>query len=290
MDYRYRKELTDDEPLEEMLANLHRGNHKSAQDESDQVAKLLKKDVDHGFAWVIPKRLVPLIPGSMVQSLGLAKQWTLDETGARIPKYRLTQDLSFTCVKRNRGFSIDSRIDMSAYPEMIYGWCLSRILHFVIALRLAFPETPILIAKYDYSDHPDGPSLHVPHPPTYAKDNTRKRTAPCPTRGRQRPPAVETPPHQFNSGISINLIVTRRPSRLCWSDSCPFGIGGYSLLTGFAWRIRIPTGSVIYGLNLVNNLLEFLGVAINILLELHLKTLLHWYSHNFTTEFHHIIL
>jgi hypothetical protein len=39
-------------------------------------------------------------------------------------------------------------------------------------------------------------------------------------------------------------------------------------VTGFAWRIQIPTGSVIYGSNLVNNLLEFLGMAINILLEL----------------------
>jgi hypothetical protein len=111
------------------------------------IAKLLKKDFDHGFAWVIPKRLVSLIPGSMVQSLGLAKQWTLDNTGARIPKYRLTQDLSFTCVKGNRGLSINSRIDMSAYPEMMYGWCLSQIFHYVIALRLAFPKTPILIAK-----------------------------------------------------------------------------------------------------------------------------------------------
>jgi hypothetical protein len=41
---------------------------------------------------------------------------------------------------------------MSAYPEMIYGWCLSQILHDVIALWLAFPKTPILSAKYDYSD------------------------------------------------------------------------------------------------------------------------------------------
>jgi hypothetical protein len=55
MGYRYIDELTNDERLPEMLANLQRGNHKSAQDESDQVAKLLKKDVDHGFTWIIPK-------------------------------------------------------------------------------------------------------------------------------------------------------------------------------------------------------------------------------------------
>jgi hypothetical protein len=491
MDYRYSEELTDDERLEEMLANLQRGNHKSAQEESDQVAKLLKKDVDHGFAWVIPKHLVPLIPGSMVQSLGLAKQWTLDGTGARVPKYRLTQDLSFTCVKGNRGLSINSRIDMGAYPEMIYGWCLSRILHYIIALRLAFPDTPILIAKYDYSDayrrvahsatavaqtistcddlayvynrltfggspnpptwcnfseivtdlaneisqckrwdpktlrSPDQPvtpnpireqknvpvaqarpmALHIPTTATSRVDSfiddlinvfldtdsnlaRQPHTVPLAMFLTSRPHAgtteepiarrpilsipkllaegspaerqivlgwmidarrllISLPEDKFqawvasidntivnatctrddletlvgqlnhaahiipmarhfmsrlrqllhtttqgnrrlhvrkevaddlhlwkclltkaNRGISINLIVTRRPSRLCWSDSCPFGIGGYSLVTGFAWRIRIPVDSIIYGSNLVNNLLEFLGMAINILLEL----------------------
>jgi hypothetical protein len=66
MDYRYLAKLTNDERLHEMLANLQRGNHKSAQDKSDQVAKLLKEDVNHTFAWIIPKHLVPLIPQSMV--------------------------------------------------------------------------------------------------------------------------------------------------------------------------------------------------------------------------------
>ena len=47
-------------------------------------------------------------------------------------------------------------------------------------------------------------------------------------------------------GISINLLVTRQPDRICWSAACPFGIGGYSI-TGRSWRIRIPKASIIYG-------------------------------------------
>ena len=35
---------------------------------------------------------------------------------------------------------------------MIYGWCLLRIIHFIVSLRLANPNKSILIAKYDYSD------------------------------------------------------------------------------------------------------------------------------------------
>jgi hypothetical protein len=63
-------------------------------------------------------------------------------------------------------------------------------------------------------------------------------------------------------GISMNLLVTRRPDRIGWSDACPLGIGGY-IMSGQAWQIRIPKSSVIYRNEGVNNLLEFLGMVIN---------------------------
>jgi hypothetical protein len=70
------------------------------------------------------------------------------------------------------------------------------------------------------------------------------------------------------TGIFTNLIVTRQPSRHCFSDSCPYGIGGWNT-SGRAWRIRIPKTIVLYSSKKVNNLLEFIGMAINILLEVH---------------------
>jgi hypothetical protein len=64
-------------------------------------------------------------------------------------------------------------------------------------------------------------------------------------------------------GISMNLIVrTRQPNRICWSDSCPFGLGGFLLRTGRAWRIRMPKESVLCGSSLTNNLLKFIGMAV----------------------------
>lgn len=42
-----------------------------------------------------------------------------------------------------------------------------------------------------------------------------------------------------SEGISMNLLTLRIPTWLAWSDSCPFGLGGYTL-GGKAWRIRIP--------------------------------------------------
>ncbi|KAI2504384.1 hypothetical protein MHU86_10063 [Fragilaria crotonensis] len=69
-----------------------------------------------------------------------------------------------------------------------------------------------------------------------------------------------------NQGVSLNLIVTREPDRICWSDACPVGLGGYSL-SGQAWRIKIPRSSIIHGHKGVNNLLEFVGMIVNIWLE-----------------------
>jgi hypothetical protein len=86
----------------------------------------------------------------MVQPAGLALQFTLLEDGSRVPKRRHTQDSSFALTFPKA--SVNERIDMDAYPKMIYGWCLSHIVHFIVALRLRHPTKKIFIAKYDYLD------------------------------------------------------------------------------------------------------------------------------------------
>ena len=57
-------------------------------------------------------------------------------------------------------------------------------------------------------------------------------------------------------GMSINLLVLQTPTRIAWSDSCPFGIGGYTL-QGNAWRVRVLKDCPFYGDDSVNNVLEF---------------------------------
>ena len=59
-----------------------------------------------------------------------------------------------------------------------------------------------------------------------------------------------------NSGISINILVFRTPTRIVWSDSCPFGLGGYTL-SGSAWRVRVPQHCPFYGNDTVNNCWSF---------------------------------
>lgn len=91
----------------EMLAILERGNHQSAQALPKQVSKLLDKDVVHGFTIPLPISTVRLIPNAGIQPLGLASQWTIDENGERVIKYRLTQDLTFCSSKTGPPRSIN---------------------------------------------------------------------------------------------------------------------------------------------------------------------------------------
>jgi hypothetical protein len=425
----------------------------------------------------------------MAQPLGMAEQLTLSESGARVPKFRLTQDLSYSLTEEK--VSVNARIDIEAYPEMIYGWCLPHILQYIVCLRRQHPNEQIFIAKYDYSDayrriahsasaavqsialfgclafialrltfggSPNPPTcwcmfsetvtdlanelllcpdwdetqlfnpdqavtpspIHRYDPPCFAAAEKTSFEVPLsstarvdgfiddlilvhldtPTNNAKAPHAVPLamhvtrrphagdsnepitrrnilslpkllaegtpderqivlgwlidthrllillPDNKFTAwmddlqrflrhqrcshedldtlvgrlnhtaaiiplsrhflgrireridrdafrkatikfsrdelkdlllwkrllvkaaaGISLNLIVSRSPSRVCWSDACPFGLGGYSA-SGRAWRIRIPPSSPLHGHPKINNLLEFLAMVVNVWLEI----------------------
>jgi hypothetical protein len=150
MDYWFNTDLSESDRLLKLTQMLKHGNHKSSEAEPEIINRLLLKDVTHGFSIPIPPETVSLIDGALVQPFGLAQEFTLTKLGERVVKYRLTQDLSFSLSQE--ACSVNSRIDMARYNEMIYRWCLSRLIHFVIALRLAYPNQSILISKYDHSD------------------------------------------------------------------------------------------------------------------------------------------
>ena len=150
MDYIFKRELTSKEMKLEAEHMIARGNHKSATAAEDVVEGLLLKDVTHGFSLPFPATMIPKIPRSAVQPCGLAAQFSLQADGSRAIKQRLTHDLSYA--RTGEGISINDRIDMTQYPEMYYGWCLIRLIHFIVCLRFDHPGRRILVAKYDYSD------------------------------------------------------------------------------------------------------------------------------------------
>jgi hypothetical protein len=55
MEYFFDTELSEEERLAELEANLERGNHQSASQDEPNMKRLLHKDVGHGFALPVPK-------------------------------------------------------------------------------------------------------------------------------------------------------------------------------------------------------------------------------------------
>jgi hypothetical protein len=143
MDYRFTRELSDEERVKELKLQLARGNHKSASEKEEVTEKLLLKDVVHGFSLPVRADRVRHIKGAMIEPCGITSQLKLQLDGSRKLVDRLTQDLSY-CMSSSDA-SVNSRIQ-------IYGWCLGRVVHFIVPLRKQLPGKKTFISKYDYSD------------------------------------------------------------------------------------------------------------------------------------------
>jgi hypothetical protein len=151
MNYFFHTKISEEQRVLELEANLEWGNHKSATSKPEIIEKQLLKDVHHGFSFhPFPSGMVRKLKGALVQPCGLASQFALKAKGLREEKHRLTHDLSYKIT--GKGISVNNQVNMSQFPEMIFGWCLPQIIHFVVALRIAYPSSQILIAKYNFSD------------------------------------------------------------------------------------------------------------------------------------------
>ena len=64
-----------------------------------------------------------------------------------MPKLRLTHDLSFPGAFSTE--SINSRVDRERIEPIMFGHCLLRIIHQVVALREKYPDKKIFIRKED---------------------------------------------------------------------------------------------------------------------------------------------
>jgi hypothetical protein len=68
-----------------------------------------------------------------------------------------------------------------------------------------------------------------------------------------------------NRGVSLNIIAFRKPTCIFRSDASEFGLGGYSILSGAAWRWEIP---IELRLRTSINSLEFIACVITVWVDI----------------------
>ncbi|KAL9178371.1 LOW QUALITY PROTEIN: hypothetical protein ACHAXT_000018 [Thalassiosira profunda] len=134
--------------LEELHAQIIRGNHKSAMtaDVASTVEKEMRDEAARGYAIPITKDCLLKLKGAELYPLGLAHQFTINEKGEQIPKRRVTHDLSN---RKQFGLSINQRIDEDRIPETRYGHAMSRFVHLIHHIRYHHPDGRILMCKSD---------------------------------------------------------------------------------------------------------------------------------------------
>ncbi len=76
----------------DLEAAIQQGKHKSATENVHHVRNLLGKDVMHGFAMPLTLDAVQQLPNAQVQPIGVVKQRSLNESGARKEKRCLNHD------------------------------------------------------------------------------------------------------------------------------------------------------------------------------------------------------
>jgi hypothetical protein len=111
MDYFFDSEISEEQRVLELEANLERGNHKWATSKPEITEKQLLKDVYHGFPFPFPSGMVRKLKGALVQPCGLASQFALKADGSREEKHRLTHDLSYEIT--GEGISVNNQVNMS---------------------------------------------------------------------------------------------------------------------------------------------------------------------------------
>ena len=128
---------------------LQRGNHRSAEDNSDEVKRLTEDDVKKGFAIPLPREAASLIKHGEVYPVGLVSNHTFNDEGEPIVRYRLTHDLSFPIKK---GVAINDRVDKDRLVALQYGFAFLRSLHLIHRIRQENSNGVILINKRDLKD------------------------------------------------------------------------------------------------------------------------------------------
>jgi hypothetical protein len=70
--------------------------------------------------------------------------------------------------------------------------------------------------------------------------------------------------HYANRGVSLNVLVFRKPTIIYRSDASEFGLGGYNVTSGIGWRLELPVDCRLCS---SLNSLEFLSSLISIWMD-----------------------
>jgi hypothetical protein len=132
--------------IKDIIEALQFGIHRGAEKQHDLLRKLVKDNVNQGFALLFPLDKIVLIAGILLALLNVQLQKTINKCGKIIPKNRLTQDQS---LKWQSGILVNSRINSDQQMLCYFEKVLKGLINWAVAARGCFPTRRILATKLD---------------------------------------------------------------------------------------------------------------------------------------------
>jgi hypothetical protein len=136
-------ELNQTKDMKDALAFKY---HKGADKQQDVLQKLVKDNVNIGFALPLPFNKTKLVLGILLAPLNIQLQKTKNEHREFIQKNRLMHDQSWKC---QSGMSVNSRVDKDKLMPCYFGKALKCLINRAVIAKKLHPKKRSLATKLD---------------------------------------------------------------------------------------------------------------------------------------------
>ena len=107
----------------------------------------MKSEVQLGYSLLLPLEAATQIRDGLIAPHNVIEHNTITETGEIVEKLGLTHNQSKVF---SSGTSVNGRVNKDALQDCMYGFCITRMVHYILALRRLHPFKRIFISKIDY--------------------------------------------------------------------------------------------------------------------------------------------
>jgi hypothetical protein len=138
--------IPDKDRSSDLVFHSTRGNRKSVLKNHNKLLEIITEDVERGFALPLPVTALHFLPNASLAPLGCIQQSSLDSSGKKMIKFRMTHDQSFPGPSN---LSVNLRVQNDKLPPIMYSFVLLCTIHYILSIRSRHPYTKIFLCKFD---------------------------------------------------------------------------------------------------------------------------------------------
>ena len=139
--------LEKEKERQDVIEAFEFGNHKGIQINKDLFTEMMNEEIRRGWVIIVPRAKILELENTIISPMNIATQMGINESGNLIEKKRLTHNQSMIYGSNT---SVNSRTIEDELQDVMYGKCILRVIHDIVARRSQHPLNRIFLQKVDY--------------------------------------------------------------------------------------------------------------------------------------------